>query len=162
MDPHAFELQYERTGHCGFNCGPLFVTVHKGLPEAEDFESMLAMTGRLVERYDSLVSLVVLRGEVPLSVDPSRRAAAERLGKAYPGLSKGTALVLEAEGVRASIYRSLLSGVMLISRSKTKTSVFRSVPEAIRWLAEIDSRLAGHVDELGAGYQTFLGPRGLA
>ena len=151
----ALELAYQRPGHMAAFTGSLIVGVHSGLPEMADFPELETLTQARLLHHPRLASINVLRGHVPMIVEADRRAEAERLTKVFDGRASATAIVLEAEGLRASIYRSIIAGVQIVTRQRTPTGVFRTFDEAAEWVATKDDR-AGTPAELSAAYANFM------
>jgi hypothetical protein len=56
-------------------------------------------------------------------------------------LSGGAAVVLPARGFVAATLRAILTGLMLIQKSKSPTEVFATLDEATHWLARHSRRL---------------------
>ena len=156
----SFEVEYQRPGHVGASLGPLYVTVHDGLPDLVDFDEMLGMAERMLQRHDRLSAITVFIGHLPIMVDPARRAAAERVTKALPNKSVCSAIVLSAEGIRGSIYRTLISGLQVVARSNTLTNIFVEFDECVPWLAEKDERFRGRTQEVCAAYHALLRDHG--
>lgn len=68
--------------------------------------------------------------------DESARKASSRMVEEHGDALRGVAVVIEGAGFRASIVRSVASGIVLLARSKSKTPVsyFSGVVEGAEWL----------------------------
>lgn len=92
----------------------------------------------LAERFGGITTLTVL-GDAPSLRPPDdlRKLGAE-LTERFKPYARGAAMVLQAEGLRTALVRSVLTGISLAARSKMPTRIFPTVGDAVTWLAAQD------------------------
>lgn len=86
------------------------------------------------------VGLLQIIGEGATPPEASVRAALAAMLKENEARIVASAVVFEATGFRASLIRSIVIGISMVSRPKCPHTVFASVSEGIAWLS---SRFGG-------------------
>lgn len=145
-------------------CARFAVHLFEGPLTVDDMELMQTVGNRwTVEHPGKRVELViVLPSDTRLSLDERSRMA--RMIKHGETHRSASATVILAEGLLASMQRSMLTGLMMLAPAPHPAKVFGSVADASRWLlphaqavcspnltlnAFADS-LAAHVDQFRA------------
>lgn len=117
----------------------LLINVHWHGFELEHFKKIHAACAQIVREHKQMSSIVVMRGEFNFSLSAEARKASAALVKEFEDTNKGQAILVEASGFRASLARSLLTGVNLVVRSKAQQKVFQEVKPCVEWLCGLDS-----------------------
>lgn len=81
------------------------------------------------------VGLLQVIGEGATSPDGNVRAALAAMLKENEARISASAVVFEATGFRASVIRSIVVGISMLSRPKCPHTVFASVNEGTAWLS---------------------------
>jgi len=115
--------------------GRVCVAIWRGAATQERFEHQRAGLAEVIRNHpDGAGFLCVIE---PTSAPPNdrlRRASIEMI-TSHGELLKCVAVVIEGEGFRAAIARSVLSGMRLIFRqNKPPASAFSKVGEAVGWM----------------------------
>ncbi len=118
----------------------MMFAVHWREFRAFHFETIGKACAQLDRDHGMMSSIVVLRGSFRLTLDYDARQAAADLTAQCEPFNIGQALVLEAEGFKASIARSLLTGVNLVARSKAQQKTFKEPEDGIRWLCSLEKQ----------------------
>jgi hypothetical protein len=118
----------------------LLVNVHWHGFELEHFKKIHAACAQIVREHKEMTSIVVMRGEFNFSLSADARKASAVLVKEFENTNKGQAILVEASGFRASLARSLLTGVNLVVRSKAQQKVFQEVRPCVEWLCGLDTQ----------------------
>src|SRR5579859_7409443 len=110
------------------------LNVHWEGYELDHFRTLGRVCSQLVAEHKQMSSLVVMRGEFNFSLSPEARKAGASLTREFASSNTGQAIVIEAAGFRASLARSLITGVNLLSGSRSKQKVFQDLDEAVGWV----------------------------
>lgn len=130
---------YEEIEDCKlYRWRTMMLAVHWREFRKEHFELIGRACAAIEDEHGMMSSIVVLRGNFRLTLDYDARQAAADLTAQCEPFNIGQALVIEADGFKASIARSLLTGVNLIARSKAQQRTFKDPKEGIHWLCEIE------------------------
>jgi hypothetical protein len=80
------------------------------------------------------------------------RTESEKLGRELLPMSLGSANVVQGEGLRPATIRTVLSAVLMVSRSNKPNKVFSHIQEGVEWMLTVPGI------ELGTGnaYQSCL------
>ena len=100
-------------------------------------------------------SIVVMRGQFNFSLTPEARKAGAALTKEFAATNTGQAIVIEADGFRASLARSLITGVNLLSGSRSKQRVFQVAKESVPWLCALENQPAEIRDDAARIWDEF-------
>jgi hypothetical protein len=121
--------------------GRVCVVIWRGGVTREMFERQRAGLVSVVARYpEGSGFLCVIEPTATPPDDELRRASIEMVASHTQGL-KCVAVVIEGEGFRAAITRSVISGMTLLYRRKPPASVFPKVREAVGWM-RLNMRIA--------------------
>ena len=123
--------------------GPLLVSTWDGTPDREGFSRIQAATEQLLEEHGRTCALTILRGHVPMSIEPEARKLSEEVTRRFRETNVAGCVVISAEGMRASFMRTVLAGINIVARNPAPMGVTRTVEEGIDFLARHDPRLDG-------------------
>ena len=117
--------------------GPLCVTIWRGSATPEPFEWQRAGLSEIVGRHPrGAAFLCVIETSSSPPQEDLRKASAQMIVNLGDRL-KGTAVVIEGEGFMAAINRGVLTGIVLLTRSRRSPfAVFGTVTEGARWLSQ--------------------------
>ena len=104
----------------------------------------------------ALVHLVRSQSSKPAPPDPETREAYLRMMREPDSPVRCSAVIMTDSGFTAALARSVLTGLMLVTRPTYATKVFSSEQEACQWICnELDAigGTCGSVDELAAALQ---------
>ncbi len=118
----------------------MLINVHWHGFELEHFKKIHAACAQIVREHKQMTSIVVMRGEFNFSLSADARKATAALVKEFEDTNKGQAILIEASGFRASLARSLLTGVNLVARSKAQQKVFQEAKPCVDWLCGLDTQ----------------------
>lgn len=106
-------------------------------------EHMVSITGAcetVVREHGQMSSVIVMRGETNIDLSNDMRKAASNMISRFDSFNIGQAIVIEADGFRASMARSVITGINLLARAKAKQRVFQSPHEAVVWISALESQ----------------------
>jgi len=100
-------------------------------------QAVVELAALLASHAAELGSLALLQviGDHATSPDSATRAALAEMLKANETRIVASAVVFEAVGFRASLIRSIVIGISMLSRPKFPHTVFASANEGIAWLS---------------------------
>jgi hypothetical protein len=133
------EIARSRNQHL-YRYHSLLVNVHWNEMELDHFRNIGKACTQLVREHRQMCSIVVMRGQFNFSLSPEARRAGAALTKEFANTNTGQAIVIEAAGFRASLARSLITGVNLMSGSRSRQRVFQDVKESIVWLCALENQ----------------------
>ncbi|MFO0587705.1 MAG: hypothetical protein U0441_09200 [Polyangiaceae bacterium] len=143
-------------GHRFVTSGDTAIVVWRSPPTVASAARMMPFVKELfTERGRPVYIFVVIADGIGLPDDAARAAMAESMSKTAP-YTKMILSVIEGEGFRASVIRSISSGMALLARKSAPVKTFATVDEAIHWLAEHDPTTA-HPVELRRAVDLALG-----
>lgn len=104
----------------------LLALVHQRAPTFADLHAREPFLARMVRKYPGGLALVTVveedtRGELP---DAEYRKASQRQIERYAGRFKCAAVVLEGSGVRFTLLRTLLRGMVMFTRDQVDYGFF--------------------------------------
>lgn len=116
--------------------GCMIVVVWGRVVEVGDIKALTAVQYETVDRYGCCLVLSVIRAGIKMTVDDEVRKAGEVNLKEFERFTRGSAMVVEAGGLRASFFRSVITGIHLIARSPVPQKIFDNIDDAVLWLAD--------------------------
>lgn len=144
------EIAPVRSGVCFGRCGNVLLMAYREAPTAADLAQREALLERMVAGSGggAFLSVIDASGSTPLPDAESRAESARQLAR-YASYLRAGAVVVRGGGVRVSLLRSLLRGMMIVKSSPFATRFFDDVPAAARFCLEaLGERDAGAVREL--------------
>ncbi|GEM_PF-3926665 len=99
-----------------------------------DVERLGEVQRTVVEEFGHCAVASVVRSDFKLNVGDAVRKGAERNLKEMAEVTLATVLVVESGGLRASVVRSVITGVHLVARTKVPQKVFNDIGDALRWV----------------------------
>ena len=118
----------------------LLLNIHWNEFRVEHFRAINDACAMIVGEHQQMSSIVVMRGQFHFDLSPEARRAGAALTKEWEGYNTGQAIVIEADGFKASLARSLITGVNLLARSKAKQKVFKDPREASQWVCALENQ----------------------
>lgn len=120
-------------GFCVATHGCLVVAVWGRGVEIDDLGQIAAAQRRAVAQHRHCASISIIRAWLSVGVSPEIRAAAAEHLQALVDVNLGSAMVVEAGGARAIFFRSVVTSVNLLARTRTPQKVFTTIDEAVGW-----------------------------
>jgi hypothetical protein len=102
-------------------------------------ERQRAALNEVVGKYPGEAGFLCVVESSSAAPDDEARKASSRMIEEHGSRLRAVAVVIEGSGFRASIVRSVASGIVLLARSKSKTPVsyFANVAEGVNWLSNV-------------------------
>jgi hypothetical protein len=130
----------------------LLLNIHWNEFRVEHFRAINEACADIVGEHRQMSSIVVMRGQFHFDLTPEARRAGAALTREWENFNTGQAIVIEADGFKASLARSLITGVNLLARSKAKQRVFKDPREATQWVCALDNQTNEVRDALPAAW----------
>ena len=99
----------------------------------EDLDNLQRVQRAFLRHHDKIAAVTVLRATIRANVGDGIREKSAELAREFGERVFGSAVVIEASGVRATVFRSILTGISLLSRSPSATKPFSDVRSACDW-----------------------------
>lgn len=138
-----FKRIHEAEGLRVYTHGPLMVTTHRSRITGPQLRGLVTLCHAHLAALPPPVKmsfLSILRGELVLQMDDDVKPAGVELTRATEERSLGQAVVIEAEGFKASTARAVMSGISLLARRKAPQTVVRTVDEGLAWVCALDGQ----------------------
>lgn len=129
--------------------GPLLVTVFEETATLERLALLERIQDDFVVTHRAMYALNVVVGRSVKSPDAEVRDVSARLQEKFNQATVASATVLTVHGLGAVIARGFMAALALLARGSTPTEVFKTVPEAARWLQTlpgVPAELAEHAE----------------
>ena len=156
-------LEHDEPGFAIASASVVIVVVWGREARAEDIAQLSAVQRLTIGRHGRCAVVNVIRAGLSLSVDPSVREASAANIREFEGASLAASLVVEAGGLRAAFFRSVLAGIQMVSRAPLAQGVFSTIEEALAWTLAtpgLDSPLA--LADLGPAVHALADHYGVA
>ena len=114
---------------------------------AEHLVNITAVCESTVKDFRNMSSVIIMRGDLNIDLSNDMRKAASNLVTKFDAFNLGQAIVIEADGFRASMARSVITGINLLARAKSRQRVFQSPKEGLSWLCGVDGQPADVRDQ---------------
>ncbi len=135
--------------------GDTAIVVWRDAPTVAAAISMVPFVRDLSAARDRPIFIfVVIEAGITLPDDAARSAMAESMTKTAP-LTKHIVSVIQGEGFRASVIRSVAAGMQILARKAAPMKVFSKIDEAVDWLAHHDPNV-GPKDELARAVELAI------
>lgn len=134
--------------------GCLIVIVWGRVVEVGDIKALTEVQHEIVDRYGCCLVLSVIRAGIKMTVDDEVRKASEANLRDFEPYTRGSAMVVEAGGLRASFFRSVMTGITLVTRSPVPQKIFDNIGDAVLWLVDrdtVDRKMLDEIDVLVTG-----------
>lgn len=136
----VFTLVKQLTDQRLYRWQSLLLNIHWNEFRVEHFRAINDACAQIVGEHKQMSSIVVMRGQFHFDLTPEARRAGAALTKEWENYNTGQAIVIEADGFKASLARSLITGVNLLARSKARQRVFKDPREATQWVCALDNQ----------------------
>jgi hypothetical protein len=116
--------------------GRVMLVLWRSTPTAERMRMLTRVTERMMAEFpDGYYQVQVIE---PTSAPPAseQRKESARLIERMKGSARAIGFVIEGDDARASIVRTILRGMALLSRSELPKHFFKDEPSARKWLGE--------------------------
>ncbi|MEM7153733.1 MAG: hypothetical protein AAF799_12875 [Myxococcota bacterium] len=130
-----------------------------------DLERLEQLQEVIKREFGHFASLSVMLVPILSKIDEEARKKSGAMAKANGTTMLGAAVVVGDSGLRATIMRSLLTGIMLLGRTASPTKPFSNVPDATQWLLSLPGNPAvdtGSMDALAAAVMELADSRSVA
>jgi hypothetical protein len=108
---------------------------------AEYVAELEATAVRAHKAFGERIGLIQVVAGSAITPDGRARGALAQMLKSLNGIVSHSAIVHEAEGFRAAMIRSIVTGVAALSNPGFPHRVFAEVPEAAGWMSQCNDRL---------------------
>jgi hypothetical protein len=150
----ALEVRCEADHFCVARRGPLVVVVWGREVEGPDLERLSEVQREVVAAFGHCLVLSIVRAGLTMMVKDEVRKGGENNLREFGSTTLGSAMVIETGGLRASFFRSVITGIQLVARSRVPQKVFDNIDEALRWLLsqpKVDVATSGAIEEILVG-----------
>lgn len=134
---HELELIYGDDGMCVSSWGALLIGVWWRPSTLREMEILAESQRALIEEQGMVSTLSVMRHELSLRVDEEMRSRGAEMAREFGPNTLGAATVVEASGMRANVFRSVVTGIYLTARTQTQYQVLSSIREGVQWVLKI-------------------------
>ena len=120
-------------------------------PQRQDLEGLTLKQREHVAAHGHCVTLTVIRAKLSVRVSDGTREASADNFREFSGLNKGAAVVVEGGGLWASLIRSVMTGIQMLSFAVLPQKMFDSIEEAAHWVAcrpGLEPPLSAEVDAI--------------
>lgn len=121
--------------------GSLVVSVHPRASTVDDITTIHRVCRRVIAEHPQMSSITILL-EAGMALDGPTRDAAKALASDFRETSIGQAVVFGDDGLRASLVRSILTGVNLVAGARAPQRVFKRTEDAVRWVCGLPRQAA--------------------
>ena len=128
------EIRREAEGFCVASRGCLVVVVWGRDVVAQDLELLSEVQREVVASVGHNVVLSIIRAGLSMSVNEGVREGGQANLREFQDATLASVMVVEAGGMRAAFFRSVVTGIHLVTRTKVEQRVFDSIDEGVRWL----------------------------
>ncbi len=125
-----------------FHYRSLLLNIHWDEWTSEHLSTISDACAKLVKEWGQMCSIVIMRGDINVDLSSETRRVGAELTSKFEHYNRGQAIVVEADGFRASMVRSVITGINLVARSRAKQRVFKDPEEATYWLCTLDTQPA--------------------
>jgi hypothetical protein len=130
-----------RTAHpshfSAFAVGPVAVLIWHERVSVEGVECLAGVFAKLSEIHSSGFGLLtIIEKDADVSTPPAVRSAMSKVLMDNDRWLRGAAIAYEADGFKATILRSVVTAINLMSGARFPNRVFRDNRQALRWLGE--------------------------
>jgi hypothetical protein len=129
-----FKLEERDDGVAIGVVGKVMLVLWRDVPTAARMQMLTKVTERMLrEHADGFYQVQVIEANSPPPASEQRKESA-RLMERMRGSVRGIAFVIEGDGARSAIVRTILRGMAMLSRGGAPKQFFAHVKEALAWL----------------------------
>ena len=150
--PDAYDrlaVHGERPGFCVAHVGPLVVPIWTRTATAEHVDLIGEAQRDVLLHYPKFIVLSIIRAPLSMSVDDEVRERSRANVDEFGEHTVRSVLVVEGGSIRASFFRSVITGVYFLSRSSASQKVTSTIDDGLDWLFEPLEAGLGDVPRLG-------------
>lgn len=126
----------ERPGFCVANLGPLIVAIWTRTAVGEHVDLIGEAQREILREHGKCAVISIIRAELSMSVDDEVRAKGQDNIRDFGDSTVRNVLVVEAGGLRASFFRSVVTGLYFLTRKSSAQKVCSNLTEAVEWSLE--------------------------
>ena len=137
--PAAYDrlaVHSERPGFSVACVGPLVVPIWTRTATGEDVDLIGEAQRAVLRHHPKFLVLSIIRAALSMSVDDEVRERSRANVDEFGDHTVRSVLVVEGGSIRASFFRSVITGVYYLSRSSSSQKVFSTVDDGLDWLLE--------------------------
>jgi hypothetical protein len=127
------------------------VAVWRYHTNAQDIPELASAARRAYAACGQPIGLIQIVSATAITPDGPARAALARMLRELSGVVASSALVHEAEGFRAAMIRSIVTGLTAMSSPGYPHRVFAGLRDAAAWMSESNARAPAKQIEHGVG-----------
>jgi hypothetical protein len=131
------EIWASDEGHAVGALGSVFVSVWRLGSTVPRLKRLAELEQRVADRSpEGLVAVTVMEASAfDKPIGAEERAEASAIAKRFVERTRAGIYVIEGEGFRVALARSVIAGITLFSRARFPTKVVSTVPAGATWLA---------------------------
>lgn len=129
-------IRWEEPGFCVAAHDSLVAVIWGRDARREDLEQLANAQRAAVDTHGHCAVMTVIRAGLSMSIGDGVREASEDNLREFADVHRGSALVVEAGGLRAAFFRSVITSVQLLARSPVSQKVFNNIDDSVTWLLE--------------------------
>lgn len=126
----------ECPGFCVAHAGPLVVPVWTRTATVEHVNLIGKAQRHVLRRHPKFILLSIVRAELSMSVDNEVRERSKASIQEFGDSTVRSVLVVESGSLRASFFRSVITGLYFLSRNSSKQKVCTNIDDGLDWLLE--------------------------
>lgn len=146
-------IRTEQPGFCVAHGGPLVVPVWTRTAVGEHVDLLAEAQRHVLREFPVIIVLTIIRAKLSMSVREDVRARGRANVAEFGDRTVRSVLVVEEGGLRASFFRSVVTGVFFLSRNSRSQRVSSSIDDGLEWLFEpFEARVAVDLPHLEPGF----------
>ncbi len=126
----------ERPGFCVAYGGPLIVPIWTRTATAEHVDLVADVQRHVLREFPKFIVLTIIRAKLSMSVHEDVRERSRANVDEFGDRTVRSVMVVEEGGLRASFFRSVVTGVYFLSRNSKSQKVSTSIDDGLDWLFE--------------------------
>ena len=117
-------------------------------PTPDNIERISALQRRVVDTHGYLVSLSSVPGDLEVSPDEATKRATANNLREFSESNLGIAVLVRQGGIRATLIRTVMTGIQLLALSPVKQRVFSELEPSLAWLRDRPGLSPAHADSI--------------
>lgn len=126
----------ERPGFCVAHGGPLIVPIWTRTATAEHVDLVANVQREVLQEFPKFIVLTIIRAKLSMSVRDDVRERSRANVDEFGDRTVRSVMVVEEGGLRASFFRSVVTGVYFLSRNSKSQKVSTTIEDGLDWLFE--------------------------
>ena len=123
-------------------CGPMIVSVYRGVVDLKALQQIDTRQTELLLRHPKLFSFAIVLSDGLAQPPPEVRQFAADLQGKYASRTTGAAIVVAVSGLAAVMARGFMVALSLIAPPTMNQKTFKTVQDAVEWARSIPNQVA--------------------